>query len=177
MDAITRWIKEDTAIRTNMPFTTGKDIADFFHQHKIPVKTFFEGIGVKWYTNIALSKDLCNKLNDQFGFEFVLNTAKKNYTRGNNDTSKKAPKKENTPKKEEPEYIRTIRRLLWSQRKWGITTLRKLFMVLEPEVERQEVIDTFKISEYELSHPTELTSNTAYTVNKFCGKAVCYGRG
>ena len=179
MDAITRWIKEDESIRTNMPFKTGKDIADFFHQHKIPVKTFFEGIGVKWYTNIALSKDLCNKLNDQFSFEFVLNTAKKNYTRGNKETPKKEPKKEKPtpPKEKEPEYIRTIRRLLWSQRKWGITTLRKLLTILEPEVDRQEVIDTFKISEYELNHPTELTSNTAYTVNKFCGKAVCYGRG
>ena len=176
MDAITRWIKEDTAIRTNMPFKTSKEIADFLHHHKIPVKSFFDGIGFRWYTNIALTKELCDKLNSQFGFEFVLNTAKKNYARGNKDTTKKTPKKENTPKKEEPEYIRTIRRLLWGQRKWGITTLRKLLTILEPEVDRQEIIDTFKISEYELNHPTELTSNTAYTVNKFCGKAVCYGR-
>lgn len=187
MDAITRWLKEDTAVRANMPLKSSKEVADFFHSYKIPVKAFFEGIGIKWYTNLALSKELCDNLNNRFGFEFVLNTAKKNYTRGSktsdqsNDESSIDTPKEDTkpkePKKEpEPEYVRTARRLLWCERKYGITTVRKLFSVLEPELERQQIIDLFKVTEYELDHPCELTMGTAARVNKFCNKSVCYGK-
>jgi len=176
MDAVTRWLSEDKTLRINTPFKNIKELNVFLNQHNLPVRAFIEGFGRKYATTLAFSKELCDTINSKVGFEFIANTAKKNVKVLSKENKPKAPVEEKKPKPQEPEYIRGIRRALWSERKWGITTIKKLMVTLEPVADRQQIIELFNISEYELNHPCELTMSTATAVNKFAGKAVCYGR-
>ena len=124
----------------------------------------------QYNAQLAFTNDLVNAINTRLGVELLMVTAKRN----------PRPKKEKTgsPKTstaEVPEHVAKIKHVLWRERKYGITTLRRLFSILESVASRQQVIDLFHIQENELSYPTELDKNTAIEINKFCGKSVAIG--
>lgn len=172
LDAISNWLKEDTEASKVLPHKDLKSFTSWCADYQISARQFLAMFDRQYNAQLAFTKDLVNAINTRLGIEFLTATAKRNPRK-----QEDKPESNKEAKPTEPEYIRIIRRKLWSQRKWGITTIKKLFALLEPEVSRQQIIDTFHISEYELNNPCELTNATATEINKFCGKAVCYGRG
>ena len=170
LDAISNWLKEDTEASKDFPLKDLKSFTAWCADYQISARQFLAMFDRQYNAQLAFTNDLVNAINTRLGVELLAATAKRN----------PRPKKENTdssktPTEEVPEHIAKIKQVLWGERKYGITTLRRLFSILESVASRQQVIDLFHIQENELTYPTELNKNTAIEINKFCGKSVAIG--
>lgn len=170
LDAISNWLKEDTVVSKDFPLKDLKSFTAWCADYQISARQFLAMFDRQYNAQLAFTNDLVNAINTRLGVELLMATAKRN----------PRPKKEKTgsPKTstaEVPEHVAKIKYVLWRERKYGITTLRRLFSILESVASRQQVIDLFHIQENELSYPAELDKNTAIEINKFCGKSVAIG--